>query len=395
MIPYSRQNIGISDLLAVAAALFSRMLTQGSRVRMFEEDLAKFTGAKYVHTHNSATSALISALAAVGIGQGKVVWTSPNTFVASANAALVLGASVDFVDIELSSGNICLEALEKKLTQAKEKNQLPDAVIPVHFSGIPVDMKRLFELSKKFGFRVVEDASHALGAGSTDNLVGSAVYSDVVVTSFHAVKLITTGEGGATFTNSEEIAKSVALTRSHGIAGRESDRSDPAEVDEIWNYQQVALGFNFRMTEMQAALGSSQLKKLKRFTLKRRRLARYYLRHLPSALELPSESALDRSSLHLFVVRIPKSYGQNAQSRIYRYLRSRGILVNLHYIPVHLQPYYRARGFSRGQFPLAEDHFRRSLSIPLHPGMGLRHCRAVIAGLSAAIKSLDHDPSIR
>ena len=368
MIPYGRQNITSEDIKAVTEVLQSDFLTQGPAVPAFESAVCDAVGAAYGVAVNSATSALHIACLALGVGRGSRVWTSPVTFVASANCALYCDADVDFVDIDRQTYNICIEALTEKLIAAEQAGALPDVLIPVHLAGQSCDMKAIADLAGRFNFKVIEDASHAIGADYAGLPVGNCRYSDITVFSFHPVKIITTGEGGMAVTQDEVLANTMARLRSHGIT------RDPAlmthEPDGDWYYQQRELGFNYRMTDLQAALGVSQMQRLHQFIEQRRALAdRYFslLSRLP--VELPYQAEWSASAWHLYILRIKPDLIEKSQKQVFKELRESGIGVNLHYIPVHLQPYYAARGFAMGDFPVAEKYYTEAISIPLFHGM--------------------------
>jgi UDP-4-amino-4,6-dideoxy-N-acetyl-beta-L-altrosamine transaminase len=363
MIPYGRQEILPEDIDAVVEVLRSDFLTQGPMVPAFEKSLCEYSGARHAVAVNSATSALHIACLALGLGPGDQLWTSPITFVASANCALYCGATVDFVDIDPATCNLCPRALEEKLLVAEAAGCLPKIVVPVHFAGQPCDMKAISALSQRFGFFVIEDASHAIGARYLGEPVGNCHYSDITIFSFHPVKIITTGEGGAALTNRQELADRMALLRSHGIT-RDEKQMDQ-QPDGPWYYQQVALGFNYRMTDIQAALGVSQMKRLDACVTRRHEIFRRYgepLSRLP--LQLPWLSPDSYAALHLYVVCL-----QDAKSRqgVFAGLRQRGIGVNVHYIPVHTQPWYRSMGFRAGDFPQAERYYESAISLPIYP----------------------------
>ena len=368
MIPYGRQSITDDDITAVTEVLRSDFLTQGPAVPAFENAVATAVGADYAVAVSSATAALHLACLALGVGRGSLVWTSPVTFVASANCAIYCGADVDFVDIDRQTYNISVEALEEKLVLAEQSGTLPDVVIPVHLAGQSCDMEGIAALSERFGFKVIEDASHAIGADYAGRAVGNCRFSDITVFSFHPVKIITTGEGGMATTQDKVLAHTMQRLRSHGIT-RDPDLMTH-EPDGEWYYQQLELGFNYRMTDIQAALGVSQMQRLGEFIARRRALAeRYYglLSALP--VELPFQSDDGQSSWHLFILRLKSDLTGKSQAQIFSELRSAGVGVNLHYIPVHLQPYYAQRGFKHGDFPQAEKYYSEAISIPLFHGM--------------------------
>jgi UDP-4-amino-4,6-dideoxy-N-acetyl-beta-L-altrosamine transaminase len=368
MIPYGRQDISAADIQAVADVLRSDFLTQGPVVPAFEKAVADQCGARHALAFNSATSALHVACLALGAGPGDSVWTSPNTFVASANCARYCGAEVDFVDIDPLTYNLCPQRLAEKLEQAEKVGKLPKVVIPVHFAGQSCDMAAIRSLADRYGFKIIEDASHAVGARYRGSAVGDCAYSDIAVFSFHPVKIITTGEGGMALTNASELADRMALLRTHGIT-RDADKfRQPAPGR--WYYEQHVLGFNYRMTDIQAALGLSQLSRLDAFVARRNRLAQRYdqcLRGLP--LRPPEVRPENLSSFHLYVVRLQRHSLRKTHRRVFEELRQLDIGVNLHYLPVHLQPYYRDLGFRPGQYPEAEAHAEEALTLPLYPAL--------------------------
>ncbi|MCB8838611.1 UDP-4-amino-4,6-dideoxy-N-acetyl-beta-L-altrosamine transaminase [Aurantimonas sp. VKM B-3413] len=368
MIPYGRQAIDAEDVEAVIATLTSDFLTQGPQVPGFERAVCEATGAGHAVAVNSATSALHIACLALGVGPGDLVWTSPISFAASANCARYCGADVDFVDIDRESFNMSPAALEEKLEAAARIGRLPKLVIPVHLCGLPCEMEAIAALAKRYGFKILEDASHAIGARYRDMPVGACAHSDIAVFSFHPVKIVTTGEGGVAATKDPELARRMGLLRSHGIT------RDPAEMegelDGPWYYEQVALGLNYRMTEIQAALGLSQMRRLDQFVARRNALAERYDERLSGLpLDLPERPAGVRSSFHLYVVRLRGESVRDFHRQVFEALRERGIGVNLHYIPIYRHPYYRDLGFRPGHCPEAERYYERAISIPLYHGM--------------------------
>ncbi len=368
MIPYGRQDITQADIDAVSAVLTSEFLTQGPAVPRFETAVTEICGARHGVAVNSATSALHIACLALGLGQGDVLWTSPITFVASANCGLYCGADVSFVDIDPRTYNLCPQALERKLVAAERDGCLPKIVVPVHMCGQPCDMKAIHALGQRYGFKIIEDASHAIGARYHGEPVGNCRYSDITVFSFHPVKIITTAEGGMALTNNSDLANRMSLFRSHGIT---RDAAQMTHVpDGPWYYQQIDLGFNYRMTELQAALGLSQLQRLDEYVGQRHALARRYDERLVKLpLVLPWQLPDTHSALHLYPVRVRKSIARRSHLEIFIFLREQGVGVNLHYIPVHTQPYYQRLGFREGDYPEAEAYYAEALSLPLYPGL--------------------------
>jgi UDP-4-amino-4,6-dideoxy-N-acetyl-beta-L-altrosamine transaminase len=384
MIPYGRQDISQADIDAVIAVLQSDYLTQGPVVPRFELKVAEHVGARYALAVNSATSALHVACLALGLGPGDRLWTSPITFVASANCALYCGAIVDFVDIDPRTYNLCPIALEHKLQQAERSGCLPKVVVPVHLCGQPCDMQAIHALAQRYGFRVIEDASHAIGGKYQGSFIGDCRYSDITVFSFHPVKIITTAEGGMALTNDAQLAERMSLLRSHGIT-REPEKMT-READGPWYYQQIELGFNYRMTELQGALGLSQMERLNRYVARRHELAQRYdtlLAGLP--LQTPWQHPNSYSGLHLYVIRLHLDQLGSSHRQVFECLREQGIGVNLHYIPVHLQPYYERLGFQRGDFPQAESYYREAISLPMFQTMTEQQQDAVITALQRAI----------
>jgi UDP-4-amino-4,6-dideoxy-N-acetyl-beta-L-altrosamine transaminase len=365
MIRYGQQDITQADIDAVVSVLKSVNLTQGPNIPQFEESVIHHTGARHAVAANSATSALHIACMALDLGPGDWLWTSPNTFVASANCALYCGAKVDFVDIDPRTYNLCANALETKLIDAEKAGRLPKIVVPVHMCGQPCDMAAIQALSKRFGFKVIEDASHAIGGMYKNEPIGNCRYSDITVFSFHPVKIITTAEGGMALTNDPAIATRLGLFRSHGITRDPALMTQP--IDGPWYYQQVELGYNYRMTDIQAALGVSQMTRLNDYVTRRHEIANRYaelLADLP--LTLPWQHPDGYSAYHLYVVRLKLDQIKTTHRQVFESLRAKDIMVNLHYIPVHTQPYYQNMGFKLGDFPESEQYYREAISIPMH-----------------------------
>ncbi|KJK19536.1 UDP-4-amino-4,6-dideoxy-N-acetyl-beta-L-altrosamine transaminase [Pseudomonas sp. NPDC087612] len=386
MIPYGRQDISQADIDAVVSVLQSDFLTQGPMVPEFEQRVAQHVGARHALALNSATSALHVACLALGLGPGDRLWTTPVTFVASANCALYCGAQVDFVDIDPRTYNLCPQALARKLELAEQAGTLPKVVVPVHLCGQPCDMQAIHALAVRYGFKVIEDASHAIGGQYQGEFIGNGKYSDITVFSFHPVKIITTAEGGMAVTNDDALAQKMALLRSHGITRDPQQMTH--EADGPWYYQQIDLGFNYRMTELQAALGVSQMQRLDQFIARRHELAARYnelLAALP--LTLPWQHPDSYSGLHLYVIRLQLDKIDKTHRQVFESLREQGIGVNLHYIPVHTQPYYTAMGFARGDFPEAEAYYRDAISIPMFQTMSESQQDVVVAALTKALQA--------
>jgi UDP-4-amino-4,6-dideoxy-N-acetyl-beta-L-altrosamine transaminase len=384
MIPYGRQSINDADVEAVVAVLRSDFLTQGPVVPAFEEAVAAKVGAAHAVACNSATSALHVACLALGVGPGDLVWTSPVTFVASANCALYCGADVDFVDIDPISFNMCPDRLEEKLTAAAVLGRLPKVIIPVHLTGQPCDMDRIGDLARAHGVKVIEDASHAIGARYGGHAIGSCADSDITVFSFHPVKIVTSAEGGMATTRDPDLAHRLAMLRSHGIT-RDPEFMTHAP-DGPWYYQQVALGYNYRMTDLHAALGLSQLDRLEDFVAARHRIADRYdsaLADLP--LTTPARLPGRYSALHLYVIRLSTD-APLSHLDTFTALREREIGVNLHYIPVHLQPFYRDLGFGPGDFPAAERYYAEAISLPIYPDLSTADQETVISVLQELLR---------
>ena len=364
-IPYARQSISEADIAAVAEVLRSDWLTQGPAIARFEDGVAAYCGARHAVAVSNGTAALHLACLALELGPGDLLWTSPNTFAASANCARYCGADVDFVDIDPESYNLSVPALEDKLARARSAGRLPKVLVAVHYGGRSCDMQAIGRLAAQYGFRVIEDASHAVGAEHRGAKVGACAHSDIAVFSFHPVKIITTGEGGMLMTSSDALAGKLRLLRTHGIT------RDTAEMEGApegpWVYQQVALGYNYRMTDVQAALGSSQLARLAEFLARRRALARRYAAALGGLpLATPREDPQGSSAWHLYAIQLDAGAAGVSRRKVFERMRAAGVLVNVHYIPVHLQPYYRALGFKPGDFPASERFYERALSLPLY-----------------------------
>ncbi|SQD80154.1 UDP-4-amino-4,6-dideoxy-N-acetyl-beta-L-altrosamine transaminase [Moritella yayanosii] len=390
MIPYGKQDINQQDIDAVIAVLQSDFLTQGPQVPLFEQALIDHSGAVYAVACNSATSALHLACLALELGAGDWLWTTPITFVASANCGLYCGAQVDFVDIDPVTYNLCPKALEQKLIIAKAEGKLPKVVIPVHLCGQSCDMAAIHTLSLQFGFKIIEDAAHAIGGEYQGKPIGCGDYSDITIFSFHPVKIVTTAEGGAALTNQQALADKMVLLRSHGITRDKSLMTLitglPIAAQGDWYYQQIELGFNYRMTELQAALGVSQMQRLTQFVSERQRLALRYnqlLADLP--LTLPKQLKQTNSAWHLYVVGLQLDNTTLSQQQVFKQLRELGIGVNVHYIPVHTQPYYQAMGFVVGDFPAAEHYYQQALSLPLFHGMTHTQQDEVVTALRIAL----------
>ena len=366
MIPYARQEITEEDISEVEKVLRSDFLTQGPAVPRFEQSLIDYCGVTYAIAVNSATSALHISCLALDLGPGDWLWTSPNTFVASANCGRYCGADIDFVDIDSKTYNMSVDALSQKLIYAEKLGKLPKIVVPVHFAGQPCDMPAIHNLSKRYGFKIIEDASHAIGASYNQIKVGSCVHSDVTVLSFHPVKIITTAEGGMALTNDKSIAEKLSRLRTHGITNDKTKMIHRSE-DEIWNYQQIDLGFNYRMNDIQATLGLNQMKRLDQYIKRRHEIAKYYdaeLKNLP--FSTPWQTPNVYSSYHLYPIIVKNNLDNKPQKQVYEELRKNNIEVNLHYIPVHRHPYYENLGFKKNDFPMAEKFHQEAISIPMY-----------------------------
>lgn len=382
-IPYGRQDISQNDIDAVVQTLQSEFLTQGPAIEAFENAVALYAGAKFAIAVNSATSALHIACLAAGLGPQDLFWTTPNSFVASANCGLYCGAEVDFVDIDPQTYNLSPLALEKKLAEAKKQGRLPKLIIPVHFAGQSCEMVKIKELADSYQIKIIEDASHAIGGSYTEKKIGSCEFSDMTVFSFHPVKVMTTGEGGMILTNSPDLYDRLLRLRTHGIT-RDSSAMEGASHGP-WYYQQIELGYNYRITDIQAALGLSQLKRLDEFVTKRHQIAATYnqqLKQLP--LTLPFQHTDTYSAYHLYVIQLNEAAKQD-RPKVFNKLRESGLGVNVHYIPIHTQPYYQKMGFQLGDFPNAEAYYESAISIPMYPGLSESDQASVIQYLQSAL----------
>lgn len=396
MLNYSKQEITKKDLTEVNKALYSNFITQGPTIQRFESTVANFCGAKFAKAVNSATSALHVACLSLNLKYGDWLWTTPNTFVSSSNCALMCGAKIDFVDIDPKTYNICANKLESKLKIAKKKKRLPKIVIPVHFAGQPADMEAIYKLSKIYGFKIIEDASHAIGAKyqikNSNNKrkiikVGSCYHSDITIFSFHAVKIITTGEGGMVLTNKKNLSEHIDRLRSHGIS-RNKKIMKKYPKHETWNYQQLDFGYNYRMTEFQAALGLSQIKRLGKYIQIRKKIAERYDKKLSDKyITKPWQRKEVSSSWHLYPILVNKKNDKKFQLKVLKYLFKKKIVANIHYIPVHLQPFYKKLGFKRGDFPTSEKYFSQVLSLPLYSSMTIKQQNKVIYSLNGYLET--------
>ena len=378
MIPYSRQSIDTQDKKSVLKVLNSNFLTQGPKVEEFEKKINKFSGSKYAVAANSGSSALHIACLALDIKKGDLVWTVPNTFVASANCAINCGAKIDLVDIDKDTFNISIESLEKKLIEAKKRKNIPKVLIPVHLGGQPTQQRKIWRLSKKYGFKILEDASHSIGAKHHGIKVGSCKWSHITVFSFHPVKIITTAEGGVATTNSKSLEKKMRIFRDNGIL----------RSSKNWRYKQIAPGFNYRMNDISVAIGISQLKKIKKFLKRRNEIAKFYkklLKDLPIKVQkiLPE----NYSSYHLFIIQLDLNHFKFSYNKIFKLLRKKKYYVNLHYMPIHLSPYFKKIGFRKGQYPVSEKYGKTALSIPIYFGLRLNEIKKFIKVLKGTIEN--------
>ena len=385
MIPYAKQDISDEDIDSVIEVLKSDFLTQGNKVPLFEDIISERVGAKYALAANSATSCLYLSCLSLGLSKEDILWTSPITYVASANCALYCGAEVDFVDIDPLTWNISVEILEEKLKTARKIKKVPKILVLVHLAGNPCDLQKVFDLSKEYGFSIIEDASHALGSKYSGEHIGSSVYSDISVFSFHPVKNITTGEGGMILTNNQKLSEKIHLYRSHGIT-RDTKKMINKE-EGLWYYEQLLLGFNFRMSDIHAALGISQMNSLDKFISKRNELSQIYteeLKGLPLTIQRVRKE--DLSAWHIFVIRLKLNELKLSRLEIYNSLRNKGIGVNVHYIPVHLHPFYKNLGFNKGDFPNSENYYDGAITIPMFTKLKKKEIKYVIQALKESIK---------
>ena len=384
MIPYAKQDISDEDIDSVIEVLKSDFLTQGNKVPLFEDIISERVGAKYALAANSATSCLYLSCLSLGLSKEDILWTSPITYVASANCALYCGAEVDFVDIDPLTWNISVEILEEKLKTARKIKKVPKILVLVHLAGNPCDLQKVFDLSKEYGFSIIEDASHALGSKYSGEHIGSSVYSDISVFSFHPVKNITTGEGGMILTNNQKLSEKIDLYRSHGVT---RDKKKMINKEEgLWYYEQLLLGFNFRMSDIHAALGISQMNSLDKFISKRNELSQIYteeLKGLPLTIQRVRKE--DLSAWHIFVIRLKLSELKLSRLEIYNSLRNKGIGVNVHYIPVHLHPFYKNLGFNKGDFPNSENYYDGAITIPMFTKLKKKEIKYVIQALKESI----------
>ena len=367
-IPYAKQSINQDDIDQVIETLQSDFLTQGPKVEKFENELSKYVGVKYAVSTNSATSALHISCMALELKKNDTVWTSPISFVASSNCALYCGANIDFVDIDPLTFNLCNKKLKEKLILAKKQNKIPKILIAVHMAGQSCDMETIYQLSKEFKFKVIEDASHAIGGKYKDSLIGSCNYSDITIFSFHPVKIITTAEGGMAVTNNKEVSRKLKLFSSHGITRDDSEMTK--EKEGSWYYQQILLGYNYRMNDLQASLGISQLKRIDTFVKKRHLIAQQYFNKLDNLpIILPYLNTNSYSAFHLFIIQLKLDKIKMTHKEVFENLRKSGINVNLHYIPIHLHPYYTELGFKKGAFPNSENYYATAISLPMFPDL--------------------------
>lgn len=385
-ITYGRHQIDNSDIEAVIHVLRSETITQGPVATRFEQEIAKITQSRYCISVSSATAALHIACLALNTGPGDLVWTSPNSFIASANCALFCGAKIDFVDIDPQTYNMCPVKLEKKLAAAKKANALPKIVIPVHFAGQPCDMEKIHQLSKQYGFAIIEDASHAIGSTFNKKPTGNCAYSDITVFSFHPVKIITSGEGGAATTNQKILADKMRQLANQGITRNENSFQFTNEGP--WYYEQHVLGYNYRISDIHAALGLSQLNKLPIFLQSRQKIKEFYHQRLATMpIVRPYQNTNSISSYHLYPILLNTNKA-DYKRKVFEQLHSAGIYVQSHYIPIHTQPFFRAKGFRKGDYPITEAYYSKTISLPIHPGLTLDDLEYIVDTLK---RVLNHD----
>ena len=383
-IPYSRQFIDKKDIKTVIKVLKSDFITQGPNVSIFEKNISKFVGSKFAVAVSSASAGLHLSCIALGLKKNDILWTIPNTFVASASCGLHCGAKIDFVDIDIKTNNISLDKLKIKLIKAKKLNKLPKILVPVHFSGQPTLQDEIFKLSKKYRFKILEDASHSLGATYKKNKVGNCKWSDATVFSFHPVKPITSAEGGMVTTNNRKTYELLLKLRTHGITNKVKDFK--TKINAKWYYEQQLLGFNYRLSDIHAVLGNSQLKKIKKFINYRNNIANYYFKKLKDVnIDLPFLNKETTSTFHLYVIKL-KEKDKNKYDQIFKKILSNNININLHYLPLHLHPLFKKMGFKKGDFPIAESYAKRAISIPIYYGLSKNKINKVIKVLKKTIK---------
>ena len=385
MIPYGTQCIDEEDITAVTDVLRSDFLTQGPEIENFEKAFSKFTSAQHTIAVNSATSALHLACMSIGLNENDILWTSPNSFVASANCARYCGAQIDFVDIDPNYLTICPSSLAQKLENAELQNKLPKALILVHFAGQVAYLEQISSLCKTYGVKLIEDASHAIGAKYNGELVGSNKFSDMSVFSLHPVKIITSGEGGLLTTNDPNLYRNALRNRSHGICKNNDNFIDKSHGP--WFYEQKSLGYNYRMTDISAALGKSQLKKVEKFISKRKKIVEFYNKNLMELpIKTPTIYSKSESSHHLYVIEVRDKSGNFNRADLFNFLRETGIGVNVHYIPIHLQPYYKNIGFKKGDFPKSESYYENTLSLPIHPKLTIEDLNFIVSFIQKYFK---------
>ena len=395
MIPYSRQVIDNTDIRAVNKVLKSRLITQGKNIFLFEKKICNFTKSKFGVGVNSATSALHISCLALGLKKNDYLWTVPNTFVASANCGLYCGAKIDFVDIDKDTFNISIKKLREKLIKAKKRKKIPKILVPVDFGGNPYDHYELYKLSKKYKFKIITDASHSLGSRYRNYKVGNCKWSDITVFSFHPVKPITTAEGGIAVTNSKILYDKLKILRNHGIS--RDVKKYKKKINQKWYYEQMDLGFNYRMNELQAALGISQLKKLENFNLRRNKIASSYIKKLKNLpIKFQEIDKNNFSSYHLFVILFPKSIiKKKIYNKVFNFFLKKKIDINLHYLPVHLHPFFRLKGFKEGSFPISEEYSKRAISLPIYPSLTFQNQNKIVNIIKKVFKKYFNNEIIK